>query len=297
MSWTIYCHTHIESGRRYVGLTSRSMERRWSQHVSQARSTKDGRWHFPNAIRKYGKDAFSHEVLEVCHSLEVANLAEECWIEFFEARNPEKGFNMARGGFHIPHPVKSPWDDPEYRSKQSHNSKMMWERPGFRSKNLPRLLAFVNNPEFRAANRIRLSTPESRERQRIAACEAISRPEVRAKMSAAQTGKKHSAERRQKVSDAVKNRSPELKERIRQKLIGRKHTEEAKRKISAARKGKPLSQKNRDAIAKARRPKITHCKHGHSMDDAYIKPNGDRNCRACHKAYRLKRSLLKEVKP
>jgi len=118
MPWTIYCHTLVADGRRYVGLTKRTMGRRWSQHVTQSRSSKGGRWHFPNAIRKYGPEAFSHEVLEVCEDLDVANLAEECWIELLDTRNPEKGFNLAKGGAHIPHPIRrNPWDDPGYRSK------------------------------------------------------------------------------------------------------------------------------------------------------------------------------------
>lgn len=114
--WTIYRHTHIESGRHYVGLTSRTMERRWSDHLIQAKRLKDERRsHFAAAIRLYGKNAFFHEVLEVCSDLEVANLAEECWIELFETRNPAKGFNLKRGGDHIPHPIRNPWDRPEYR--------------------------------------------------------------------------------------------------------------------------------------------------------------------------------------
>jgi len=47
----------------------------------------------------------------------VANLAEECWIEFYDTRNPEKGFNLIRGGSHTPHSVKNSWDRPEYREK------------------------------------------------------------------------------------------------------------------------------------------------------------------------------------
>lgn len=29
-------------------------------------------------------------------------------------------------------------------------------------------------------------------------------------------------------------------------------------------------------------PYATHCKHGHSLDDAYIRTNGSRRCRTCH---------------
>ncbi len=37
MSWTIYCHMHIESGRRYIGQTKYSMMHRWNQHCAQAK--------------------------------------------------------------------------------------------------------------------------------------------------------------------------------------------------------------------------------------------------------------------
>jgi group I intron endonuclease len=97
-SWIIYCHVHVETGRRYMGLTTRSMERRWSQHLTQSKILKT---HFANAIRKYGLEAFSHEILEVCHDQEVAELAERSWIELFDSTNPEKGFNLAKGGDHI----------------------------------------------------------------------------------------------------------------------------------------------------------------------------------------------------
>ncbi|KKM23993.1 hypothetical protein LCGC14_1609580 [marine sediment metagenome] len=120
MPWTIYCHIHNITGRRYVGLTSQTWQERWKNQVHVAKSSKGGRWHFPNAIRKYGKDAFSHKVLGVCDTLEEANIAEIRWIEHFDTRNPEKGFNLAKGGKHVPHPIrKNPWNNPKYRAKFS----------------------------------------------------------------------------------------------------------------------------------------------------------------------------------
>src|SRR3989304_3521163 len=107
MPWTIYCHAHIESGRRYIGLTKKTWQQRWKSHVSAAKRSKGGRWHFPNAIRKYGKEAFSHEVLEVCDSLEAANEAEEKWIEFYKTRDSEFGFNLVKNQY-IPHPLNGP---------------------------------------------------------------------------------------------------------------------------------------------------------------------------------------------
>ena len=82
--WTIYCHTHIKSGRRYVGLTSKTVEKRWLGHLISSRRYNGRRCaHFWNAIRKYGKDAFSHQILEICDSLSYANWREEAWIDLF----------------------------------------------------------------------------------------------------------------------------------------------------------------------------------------------------------------------
>ncbi len=203
--WTIYCHTHVESGRRYIGLTSQTMERRWEKHVYAAfRFSKDGRWHFPNAIRKYGPDAFSHEEFAQSRTLEDANATEEVIIAQYNTTNPRFGFNLSKGGGHKPNPVrKNPWDD-----------------PGYRARLLPRLIASTQTPQARVNNKIALNTPESRAKR-----SAISR---------------------------AQGATPEFK-----------------KKISVAFKGKP-------------RTKRTHCRLGHSMDDAYIRPDtGGRQCRVC----------------
>jgi hypothetical protein len=156
-TWTIYCHTHIISERRYIGLTKKTMLQRWNQHIANAKSKRGkGCLHLWNAIRKYGPEAFSHEVLEICNSLEEANEAEKTWINKFDSRNPEKGFNLALGGDHTPHPIrKNPWDNPEFRAKQmvwlsspkykeqaASQARLLWKDPKFR--------ALFDDPEFRA---------------------------------------------------------------------------------------------------------------------------------------------------
>ncbi len=165
MKWTIYCHQHIESGRRYVGLTKLTMLKRWNSHVHSSNRKKGGWSHFANAIRKYGKDAFSHEILEVCSDLEVANLAEESWIELLETRNPEKGFNLAKGGAHTPHPVKNPWDRPEFRDKVVAGMKRKGQDPAWRASVSSGLKLALQDPEIKArmSERARLqsSQPET----------------------------------------------------------------------------------------------------------------------------------------
>jgi hypothetical protein len=249
--WTVYCHTHIESGRRYIGLTKKTMMFRWNQHLSNAMH-KHGKGcaHFWNAIRKYGKEAFAHEILETCTSLKDANTAEQKWIDFHDTRNPEKGFNLARGGEHVPHPFNNPWNRPEYRAKQA-----------------ARIIKVdqLHTPEVRAATKATLNTLESKMKRSAIMKTSHARPEVIAKISATskdrgpefcakiskiRKGKHHSLETRAKISGiskrsmtsgfkkylARKSRDKWQDPEYRKKVISsnKSHLSEVRQKISAA---------------------------------------------------------------
>lgn len=155
-SWTIYCHIHRESGRRYIGLTKKTWRQRWNSHVYNAfNRPKEGRSYFWAAIRKYGKDAFDHEVLEVCFMLEKANEREQHWIDLYDTRNPIRGFNLAPGGKYRPNPIrKNPWDDPDY----------LWNDPGYRLEHGRKMKEIVNRPDVKvkleAARAVFMRDPE-----------------------------------------------------------------------------------------------------------------------------------------
>jgi hypothetical protein len=96
----IYCHTHVASGRKYVGLTQETMERRWTNHLSAARTRQDrgGCRYFNNAIRAHGAGSFTHEVLEEYEGTRAeADVLETRWIAKLDCRAPN-GFNLAEGG-------------------------------------------------------------------------------------------------------------------------------------------------------------------------------------------------------
>lgn len=188
MAWTIYCHIHIETGRRYVGLTSRTWQERWRGHLCGAKRGDIGT-HFARSIRKYGKDAFSHEVLEVCETLEEANAAEQKWIAHFDTRNPEKGFNLAKGGAHIPHGVDNAYrSDPAYLESQRDAAKARWEDPEYRTRTLSATQDAIRTPEVREKLSRTVSAlwhdPEYRDSQLASLREAAARPEVREKLRA-----------------------------------------------------------------------------------------------------------------
>lgn len=238
MSWTIYCHMHIESGRRYIGQTKYSMMHRWHQHCAQAKKFEGRRSHFLCAIRKYGKDAFSHEVLEVCGTLEEANSAEERWIVFHGSRDPARGFNLAKGGQVPPASgAANPWDRPEFRAKQERHIK--------------RFLDEFHTPEAYAARAKAARTPERRAASSAASKKAHARLDVRQNVIAsgvAKRGKPLSAEHREKLriksmgrakseAEIAKLRAYVPSEETRAKLgtfKGKKHSEETKAKIAAA---------------------------------------------------------------
>lgn len=96
--WTIYCHTHTATGRRYVGQTRETMAKRWNGHCKEARGSKWGVSAFTTAIRNYGPDAFEHEVLEFCLSQHAADKAEVRWIATYGTTDPANGWNTQLGG-------------------------------------------------------------------------------------------------------------------------------------------------------------------------------------------------------
>jgi hypothetical protein len=143
--WTIYCHTHVRSGRRYVGLTSQTWERRWKNHVWDATHVRTDRgWsHFANAIRKHGPKAFDHVILQECSTLEDADRAEAFAIELLCTRDPAFGFNFRPGGEHVP---RKRWDG----AAASRRMKAMWKDPARRAAQAVRGKAIFNRPDVRA---------------------------------------------------------------------------------------------------------------------------------------------------
>ena len=96
-----YVATLNDSGRRYVGITKRGLKARRSQHERDATNKSlDGPFH--DALRGYGKDAFTWEVVAEGKD-SVIRLLEHALIERL-GTNQLGGFN-AVGGYALP-PVR-----------------------------------------------------------------------------------------------------------------------------------------------------------------------------------------------
>jgi len=94
----IYVVSHKATGKRYVGLTIQTLDRRWKMHVEQASSgCIKGAESLHAAIREFGPDAF--EIVQVDQGTTKRDLEakERFWIKNLATLVPE-GYNISRGG-------------------------------------------------------------------------------------------------------------------------------------------------------------------------------------------------------
>lgn len=100
----IYKFTHLESNRSYIGQTIQDPNRRRLEHITHSKYT-DKTYHFHNALKKYGIDAFSFEVIATATNIEELNILEESCIQKFDSI--KNGFNIRNGGGNKTHSAES----------------------------------------------------------------------------------------------------------------------------------------------------------------------------------------------
>lgn len=79
----IYIIKNKINGKIYIGQ-SRNIAKRWNTHLNTATNLNKKEYDYPlyRAMRKYGKENFSFEVLEEC-SIDQLNEKEEYWINYY----------------------------------------------------------------------------------------------------------------------------------------------------------------------------------------------------------------------
>ena len=100
----IYKWTHIESGRCYIGQSTQDPNQRRLEHISHSRYS-EKTYHFHNALRKYGIEAFTWEVLSHAKDIKKLNLLQEQYIQKFNSI--DNGFNIRNGGNNKLHSIES----------------------------------------------------------------------------------------------------------------------------------------------------------------------------------------------
>lgn len=93
-NYVVYCHENKIDGKKYIGITGRSPERRWSNGKGYPNNK-----HFSQAIRKYGWSNFEHVILYSGLTKEQAEQKEIELIAKYNTTDPHKGYNLSTGGY------------------------------------------------------------------------------------------------------------------------------------------------------------------------------------------------------
>jgi group I intron endonuclease len=85
----IYLTTNLTNNKKYIG-----------QHNGELEDSYIGSGiHFLRAVKKYGKENFKKEILEICDTQEELDEAEKRWIKRYDAVKSNDFYNIAEGGF------------------------------------------------------------------------------------------------------------------------------------------------------------------------------------------------------
>lgn len=94
--YTIYKHTNRINGKCYIGQTKcEDLTRRWTGGNGYKECP-----YIYNAIKKYGWNNFSHEILVTGLTLDEANCLEREFIALYRSNEPRFGYNIRSGGHH-----------------------------------------------------------------------------------------------------------------------------------------------------------------------------------------------------
>jgi group I intron endonuclease len=97
MSQGIYKITNKINNKCYIGKSS-NIEERWQYHVNRRYDNKEYNKPLYRALRKYGINNFSFEIIEELENYEQdSNKREQYWIKFYNSYG-ESGYNGTKGG-------------------------------------------------------------------------------------------------------------------------------------------------------------------------------------------------------
>lgn len=91
--WTVYAHINKANKKKYIGITSRSVEIRWKKGKGYSDKLPIGR-----AFVKYGWDNFYHVILFTNLSENMAKQIEKHLIMIWKTQDERYGYNITSGG-------------------------------------------------------------------------------------------------------------------------------------------------------------------------------------------------------
>jgi group I intron endonuclease len=188
---TVYLATNTVNGKRYVGVTRRSVRTRFTSHVYTA--MRGSRTHFHRAIAKHGPHAFTIEPIASCLTVDAAVSTERALIQTLR---PE--YNQTNGGeFTVGRQAS-----PESRARVAEKNRSKKRTPEQKALNSELAKArYRDDPEW--ATKVIGALAKSRlnidQKKRAAAAgrsarERVWTPEMRARLGRARMGIRHTPE-------------------------------------------------------------------------------------------------------
>lgn len=86
----IYKITNIQNNKVYIGQTIRPIKDRFHRHINDAMNNVLDT-HFARAIRKYGKESFIIEQIDIAKTQTELNQKEQYWIQYYDS--VKNGYN------------------------------------------------------------------------------------------------------------------------------------------------------------------------------------------------------------
>lgn len=83
----IYKTTNLINGKIYIGQDSKNNSNYYGSGLLLSK-----------ALKKYGKENFIKEILQICENKEELNQFEKNWIKYYNSTNKDIGYNMSEGG-------------------------------------------------------------------------------------------------------------------------------------------------------------------------------------------------------
>lgn len=196
--YCVYCHTLRSDGRRYIGITGRDPKKRWSYGAGY------GNTHFGCAIRKYGWDAFEHEILISGLTEEEAKQEEIRLIALYKSNNKRYGFNLTNGGEGVTGLKFS--EESKKRLRESHLGKKLSPESKKRQSESLKEYYKTHEPPVRTEEHMRKLQEGRRKTPGWKNAHPFSE-EAKQKLRDANLGKKASIETRLKMRDSAKKKA------------------------------------------------------------------------------------------
>jgi group I intron endonuclease len=199
--YLIYKHTCSITGKSYIGQTKNLKQRSKAHRRSDSNCTI-----FRNAIRKYGWNQFSTELLSVQLTADQANNLEPYFIIEHNTLTPN-GYNIATGGLNHQHSTETKKKISESNKGKHRQPKTIEQKEKISQSLRFRKVPFDVIEKRSKATRGRKRSPEHILKTVLANTGKKRTEEQKHRMSVAQTGRVVSIETKKKMANAHKGKS------------------------------------------------------------------------------------------